>query len=226
LLVSVGDAAGKRAARLAPGSDAPLQGPEAVVALWRPSWPRRALTQADQGLLLAAGAPWRGKRVPLLVRALGVTAERVQARLDFAHAVQRRGQGAARRKAWRAPARTRWRPRQRHVLLPGAVAQVIAAVRGLCRGRNRQAMRTPRAYWIKPQSRMVSAKLMAMKLPSGSGAIDSPGRRVVNLRLQGPRLCWCRARAEALVLWRSYDKAGRWTLLQHMATSHRARLEA
>ncbi len=209
LLVSVVDAEGKRAASFAPVSAATLQGPEAVVALWRPSWLRLALTQADQGLCLAAGAPWRGKRVPLLVRALGLTAERVQARLDCSHAVQRRGQVAALRKDWRAQARTRWRPRQRHWLLPGEGEQVIAAVRGLCRGRNSQAMRTHRAYWIKHQSRMVYAKLMAMKLPSGSGAIASTVRRVVNLRLKGPSLFWGRARAEALVLWRSYDKAGR-----------------
>jgi len=143
------------------------------------------------------------------VRALGLTAERVQARLDCSHAVQRRGQVAALRKDWRAQARTRWRPRQRHWLLPGEGEQVIAAVRGLCRGRNSQAMRTHRAYWIKHQSRMVYAKLMAMKLPSGSGAIASTVRRVVNLRLKGPSLFWGRARAEALVLWRSYDKAGR-----------------
>jgi hypothetical protein len=33
---------------------------------------------------------------------------------------------------------------------------------------------------------MAYAKLMAMKLPIGSGAIESTVRRVVNLRLKGP----------------------------------------
>jgi hypothetical protein len=73
---------------------------------------------------------------------------------------------------------------------------------------------------------MVYAKLMAMQLPIGSGAIESTVRRVVNLRLKGPSIFWCRASAEAILLLRSYYKAGRWNLLKHMATSHRALLEA
>jgi hypothetical protein len=67
---------------------------------------------------------------------------------------------------------------------------------------------------------------MAMKLPIGSGAIESTVRRIVNLRLKGPSICWCRTSAETILLLRSYYKAGRWRLLKYMATSHRALLEA
>jgi hypothetical protein len=105
------------------------------------------------------------------------------------------------------------------------VEQVIAAVQALCRGRNSKAIRTQYAYFIKNQSRMAYAKLLAMKLPIGSGAIESTVRRVVNLRLKGPSLFWCRASAEAILLLRSYYKAGRWDMLKRMATSHRALLE-
>jgi len=226
LIVYVVDAEGKREASFAPVIDATLQGPDAVFALLRTYLQRLAITQADQVLFIADGAPWIWKRVPLLVRALGLTAERVHELLDFYHAVQRLGQVAALRKDWSAKARTRWRTRQRHLLLQGEVEQVIAAVRVICRGRNRKAIRTHRNYFIKNQSRMVYAKLMAMKLPIGSGAIESTVRRVVNLRLKGPSIFWCRASAEAILLLRSYYKAGRWNLLKHMATSHRALLEA
>jgi len=106
------------------------------------------------------------------------------------------------------------------------VEQVIAAVRTLCRGRHSKAIRTQHKYFIKNQSRMAYAKLMALKLPIGSGAIESTVRRVVNLRLKGPGMFWGRASAEAILLLRSYYKAGRWNLLKHMATSHRALLEA
>ena len=71
---------------------------------------------------------------------------------------------------------------------------------------------------------MAYAQLMALKLPIGSGAIESTVRRVVNLRLKGPSLFWCRASAEAILLLRSYYKAGRWNLLKRMATSHLALL--
>jgi hypothetical protein len=226
LIVSVVDAEGKRETSFAPVIDATLQGPDAVFALLRTYLQRLEITQADEVLFLADGAPWIWKRVPRLMQALGLPAERVHALLDFYHAVQRLGQVAALRKDWSAKARTRWRTQQRHLLLQGEVEQVIAAVRVICRGRNSKAIRTHRDYFIKNQSRMVYAKLMALKLPIGSGAIESTVRRVVNLRLKGPSIFWCRTSAEAILLLRSYYKAGWWNLLKHLATAHRALLEA
>ena len=226
LIVSVVDAEGKREASFTPVIDATLQGPEAVFALLRTYLQRLEITQADHVLFIADGAPWIWKRVPLLVHALGLAAAQVHELLDFYHAAQRLGQVAALRKDWSAKARTRWRTQQRHLLLRGEVDQVIAAMQGLCRGRNSKAIRTHRDYFIRNQSRMAYAKLMALKLPIGSGAIESTVRRVVNLRLKGPSIFWCRASAEAILLLRSYYKAGRWNLLKHMATSYRALLEA
>jgi hypothetical protein len=69
LLISVAGAEGKREARFAPVIDATLKGPDAVCALLRTSLQRLEITQADQVLFLADGAPWIWKRVPLLVQA-------------------------------------------------------------------------------------------------------------------------------------------------------------
>jgi hypothetical protein len=226
LIIYVVDAEGKREASFAPVIDATLKGPEAVFALLRTYWQRLSITQADQVLFVADGAPWIWKRVPLLVQALGLAAKQVHELLDFSHAVQHLAQVAALRNDWSAKARSRWRTQQRRLLLRGQVEQVIATVRAICRGRNSKAIRTQRDYFIKNQSRMAYAKLLALKLPIGSGAIESTVRRVVNLRLKGPSMFWCRASAEAILLLRSYYKAGRWNLLKHMATSHRALLEA
>ena len=226
LIVYVVDAEGKREARFAPFIDATLKGPDAVFALLHTYLQRLEITQADHVLFIADGAPWIWKRVPLLVQALGLAAEQVHELLDFYHAVQHLSQVAALRKDWSAKARTRWRTHQRRLLLRGEVAQVITAVRDLCRGRNSQAIRKHRAYFTKNQHRMAYAQLMALKLPIGSGAIESAVRRVVNLRLKGPSLLWCRASAEAILLLRSYDKAGRWNMLKRMATTHLALLAA
>ena len=54
------------------------------------------------------------------------------------------------------------------------------------------------------------ARIAALKLPIGSGAIESAIRRVVNLRLKGPSIYWHKTTAEAVLLLRSYYKAGRW----------------
>ena len=225
LIVSVVDTEGKRDASFAPIIDATLKGPDAVFALWRTYLQRLEITQADHVLFIADGAPWIWKRVPLLVHALGLAAEQVHALLDFCHAVQPLGQVAALRKDWSVKARARWRTQQRRFLLQGQVEQVIAAVQALCQGRHSKAIRKQRDYFIKNQSRMAYAKLLAMKLPIGSGAIESAVRRVMNLRLKGPSLFWCRASAEAILLLRSYYKAGRWDLLKRMATSPLALLE-
>lgn len=225
LIIDVVDAEGKREARFAPVIDGTLKGPEAVFALLRSYLQRLQITQADQVLFIADGAPWIWKRVPLLVQALGLAAEQVHEVLDFYHAAEHLGTVAALRQDWSAKTRSRWRNQQRRLLLRGEVERVIAAVRDICRGRNSKAIRTHRDYFIKNQSRMAYARLIAMKLPIGSGAIESTVRRVVNLRLKGASLFWCRASAEAILLLRSYYKAGRWNLLKRMATSHLALLE-
>src|SRR5262245_54101004 len=159
------------------------------------------------------------------VQAFGLAAEQVDELLDFYHAVQHLGQVVALRRDWSAKARTRWRTQQRRLLLRGQVEQVITAVGNLCRGRHSKAILKHRDYFIKNQHRMAYARLLAMKLPIGSGAIESTVRRVVNLRLKGPSLFWCRANAEAILLLRSYYKAGRWNKLKRMATSPLALLE-
>jgi hypothetical protein len=226
LIVYVVDAEGKQEARFAPFIDATLKGPDAVFALLRTYLQRLEITLADHVLFIADGAPWIWKRVPLLVHALGLAAAQVHELLDFYHAVQHLGQVAALRKDWSAKARTRWCTHQRRLLMRGEVEQVITAVRELCRGHNSKAIRKHREYFIKNQYRMAYAQLMALKLPIGSGAIESAVRRVVNLRLKGPSLFWCRASAEAILLLRSYYKAGRWNMLKRMATSHLALLAA
>jgi len=226
LLVYVVDAEGQRDATFVPVMDATLKGPDAVFALLRTYLRRLEITQADQVLFIADGAPWFWKRVPLLVQALGLAAQQGHELLDFYHAVQHLGHVAALRKDWSAKARTRWRTQQRRLLLRGEVEQVIAAVQGICRGRNSKAIRTQRNYFIKNKNRMAYATLLAMKLPIGSGAIESAVRRVIKLRLKGPSLFWCRASAEAILLLRSYYKAGRWNMLKRMATSHLALLAA
>jgi len=52
---------------------------------------------------------------------------------------------------------------------------------------------------------------------SYDGAVESAIRRVVNLRLKGPCIFWCKESAEAILMLRSYHKAGRWNLLKSMA---------
>jgi hypothetical protein len=67
------------------------------------------------------------------------------------------------------------------------------------------------------KGRMDYARIAALKMPIGSGAIESTIRRVVNLRLKGASIYWHQKSAEAVLLLRSYYKAGRWNLLERQA---------
>ena len=57
------------------------------------------------------------------------------------------------------------------------------------------------------------------KLPIGSGGVESGIRRVINLRLKGPGIFWHEDVVDAMLLLRSYYKAGRWNTLENMAVN-------
>ena len=59
--------------------------------------------------------------------------------------------------------------------------------------------------------------LKSKGFPIGSGAVESGIRRVVNLRLKGAGIFWHEDSANAMLLLRSYYKAGRWNLLKSIA---------
>src|SRR5882724_6351881 len=170
-------------------------------------------------VFVADGAPWIWKRVAALVSALGLKPGQVYELLDFYHAVEHLAKVASLCKSWGAKQRKQWVTRYRRILLKGHVAQVIDAVRDLCHGRHSTAIRTQRDYFVKNGARMAYAQLMALNLPIGSGAVESAIRRVVNLRLKGPGIFWCKANAEAILMLRAYYKAGRWNILKQMANS-------
>ena len=109
----------KRESRFAPVIDAILKGPDAVFALLRIYLQQLGITQADQVLFVADGASWIWKRVPLLVKALGLAAEQVHEVLDFYHAAEHLAQVSALRKDWSAKVRRCWRTQQRRLLLRG-----------------------------------------------------------------------------------------------------------
>ena len=107
--------------------------------------------------------------------------------------------------------------KHRTVLLQGQVEKVICAVQAICRGRTSKEIRTERDYFVRNVTRMAYKRLRTIKMPIGSGSVESAIRRVVNLRLKGPCIFWCKENAEAILLLRSYWKAWRWNMLKSIA---------
>ena len=80
-------------------------------------------------------------------------------------------------------------------------------------------MRRERDYFIRNSKRMSYDIVSNMGLPIGSGAMESAIRRVVNLRLKGASIFWLHETAEAMLLLRSYYKAGRLNMLKNLTFS-------
>ena len=70
-------------------------------------------------------------------------------------------------------------------------------------------VRTERNYFHNNTTRMNYCQMHLEQLPLGSGAMESAIRRVINLRLKGAGIFWHEDSANALLMLRSYYKAGR-----------------
>jgi len=218
-IVYVVDAEGKKMKTCAPLIDGTLSGPDVLFSLLL-SYLRQLNIQASDVLLFVSdGAKWIWNRVSTLVKALDLKDNQLFELIDFFHAAQHLHTASKLRKDWKPSQRQRWVTIQRKRLLQGEVEQVITAIGKLCRGRNSKSIRTHLNYFVTHRHRMAYDKIAALKLPIGSGAIESAIRRVVNLRLKGPCIFWCKGHAEELLMLRSFYKSGRWKLFKKMAHS-------
>jgi hypothetical protein len=216
-IIYVADAEGKMERSFMPVMDANIRGPDALFKLLRSYLGQLGITEADQVLFVADGARWIWNRISALVHGLGLKPEQVYEMIDFYHAVEHLGKVAGLRKSWTARQRKIWVRKHRKLLGQGQVEKVIDAVKEICRGRNSKGIRTERDYFVRNISRMAYARIRALGLPIGSGSVESAIRRVVNLRLKGPCIFWCKDNAEAILLLRCYWKAGRWNQLKNRA---------
>src|SRR5512143_3556656 len=167
--------------------DGTLGGPDAVFCLMESYLRELKITTADRVLFVADGARWIWNRVAPLMRRLGIKPEQVDELVDFYHAVEHLGTIAGLQRRWSASERQVWIRCQRRHLLKGRVDEVVEAIEPLCGRRASQAMKRERNYFRRNagKGRMDYARIAGLKLPIGSGAIESPIRRVVNLRLKG-----------------------------------------
>ena len=183
--------------------------PDALFELIRFYLSTLEIDQADRVMFVADGARWIWLRVASLFSSLGLRDDQVIELVDFYHAVEHLAKVADLRRGWTKTERRKWIRKQRKRLLKGEVASVIEAVDELCQGRMSKKVRTERNYFHNNIERMDYSYVAHEHLPLGSGAMESAIRRVVNLRLKGAGIFWHEDSANALLMLRSYYKAGR-----------------
>jgi hypothetical protein len=219
LIIYTVDDNGKMDRSFAPFIEGTLKGPDAIFGLIQFHLAQLSIHLAEKIVFIADGARWIWNRVTELVQSLRIAPKKVFELVDFYHAVEHLSKFAELKKGWNASQRRRWVKKHRRLLMNAGVDQVIESINALCRGRYSKKIATERDYFVRNRHRMRYQILKEQNLPIGSGAIESVVRRVVNLRLKGASIYWLESTAEAMLLLRSYYKAGRWNTLKELAFS-------
>ena len=219
LMIYTVDEQGKMDRRFAPVIEGTLQGPDAVFGLLAYHLRQLNIGAADKILFIADGARWIWNRVSGLIRTLGLSRTNIYELVDFYHAVEHLAKVADLKKTWTKAEKSRWINKHRRLLMKGQTDMVIDAIQVICRGRNGKGLSAERRYFDRNRKRMCYQQIAGYHLPIGSGAMESGIRRVVNLRMKGACLYWLEQTAEAMLMLRSYYKAGRWNLLKNLSFS-------
>ena len=228
LIIYMVDESGRLDREFAPLIDGTMNGPDVIFTLIRYYLSELDITKADRVLFIADGARWIWERVAALWQALGLRPEQCYELVDFYHVVEHLYKLAGLKRKWTTRKRRQWVKRQRRGLLKGKLKQVLEGIKKCTSGRIGKELRRERNYFLRnaQAGRLNYAAVAAKKLPIGSGSMESTVRRVVNLRLKGAGIFWHEENANAMLLLRSYYKAGRWNLLQKLSLTTDLRVAA
>jgi len=207
-----------------PVIDGTLRGPDDIFMLLRYYLQVLGVQTAAAVLFIADGAHWIWKRFDRLIRELSLNPRKVFQFLDFYHAVEHLTTLASLRRGWSATYQKQWVCKQRRLLKLGHIDAFIAAVESACAEQRGKKLETERTYFRNNRHRLKFNVARRRRLPMGSGPMESAIRRVVNLRLKAAGIFWHEENADAMLLLRSFYKAGRWKTLVSIA--HSAPIEA
>jgi len=202
-----------------PVIDGTLQGPDHIFMLLRYYLRQLDVHSAAAVLFIADGARWIWSRFQRLIAEFSLNPRNVFQFLDFYHAVEHLTTLASLRTGWSATYRKQWVCKQRRLLKQGRIDELISAINSACSGRKGKNLNREKRYFIRNQHRLKFNTARRRRLPMGSGPMESAIRRVVNLRLKGAGIFWHESNADAMLLLRSYYKAGRWKTLVALANS-------
>jgi hypothetical protein len=79
--------------------------------------------------------------------------------------------------------------------------------------KRKEALTKLNNYFTKNRSRMQYADFRSLRIPTGSGSVESAIRRVINLRLKSPGTFWKPETAESMLFLRSQLLSGRWNII-------------
>ena len=171
------------------------------------------IIHAQEVLLVADGAHWIWKRIPALLKRLGLAPEKLIELIDFYHASSQLKDFA--QAAFKGEKQAQqWFEQGRKWLKHGHLKRLWAEMKKLKTQKHSQKKRKILSevykYFQDQVERFNYKGVKAKNLPIGSGAIESLIRQVVNLRLKGNGKFWSDEHAEILLHGRCQWAAHRW----------------
>jgi len=164
--------------------------------------------EASQLIIVGDGARWIWDRADKLAERLGLSAEKVTQVIDWCHAVGVLHEIADVPVTWPEKDKQKWIRRAKDRLHAGKIDDLVAHIDSLAVGRRAKAISEHRDYFARNAKRMQYAAFEAAHIPTGSGAIESAVRRIVNMRMKSNGMFWLEVNAERMLLLRSYLKSG------------------
>jgi hypothetical protein len=198
--------------------DGTLGGIDALFDLLRLYLPLFTALQPTHILLIADGARSIWTRFEKLIAEGILGSARTIQLIDFYHAVEHLSAFAEACPHYKRQRRSRWRNQARKLLRAGKIKAVLADMDRIIAAHPRTAaLKSERNYFLRNAHRFSYAWARRLRLPIGSGPMESAIRRVINLRLKGPGIFWHEQNAEAMILIRAFYKAHRWDELRRCA---------
>lgn len=172
------------------------------------------IEKASEVVLVGDGAPWIWERLPKLIRETGGDSLQITEIIDWTHAEQNL------RKAFAALPKKKAEQVNfkdfKDLLFSGDISKIVSEVKRLFKMRaSSKIMKKLKSYFTSNVTRMQYKNNLLMKVPIGSGVIESAIRRVVNLRLKSPGSFWKLDFAEKMIYLRSQILYGRWQYLKN-----------
>jgi hypothetical protein len=204
--------------------DGTIDGPEALIRLLATELVMHGASEAEKLMVIADGATWIWNHIDELLKLAGIDPAKVTRILDFYHAVEHLK--AISEILYRSQSKqSKWFNKIRRMLKERAPKVFMAELaKSIGRSGNKELTRE-KNYFMSNIASINYRIFKRMKMPIGSGVIESTIRRVVNLRLKGAGMFWLKENAEGLLHLRCQLKSGNWNTFYKSTIEKLASLE-
>lgn len=169
------------------------------------------LKAADLVLFIGDGAKWIWNRTKGLFKSLGLKSSQYIEAIDYYHAVQHLLEIVEQIpiKNLKTISKQSITEELKKLLWQGDISALVKRVKQVGKG-NLPKVNSLLNYFSKRPNLFNYKQLKELKMPCGSGIVESAVRRIINLRFKSPSSFWIPKNVEPLMFLRGVALAGRW----------------